>query len=347
MSRAFLKASSEFLSLDSAILTAVPISVSMWVKTDNGDADQEIWNLGAATDNSVGFGLSLEATGDVVKAYARSGAGSQSAQTLTSFSIASVWEHVGGEFASSTSRYAFLHGVRSPENIVSRTPTGLDTTGVGGRFRAGGSNFLNGSLVDVAVWNGLLTDAEWLMLAAGISPLKVRPDVLVMYLPLIGDENTELIGGTIWTVNGTPTKDTNPRLIRPSAQILQFPSVAGGAPVSSIMIPPFEASAEVLDGYVSSVEALQELVPTFGSSLEALVYIAALRQVPIGALQSIDSNKTMVLEALQDVLQTSTAPFEALTSITQSRQAVLEALQGLSQSRQLVIESPLTLLLIM
>ena len=229
MSRAFIRTSSEILTVEDPILTTLPICISCHFKTTYGLTDQELVSIGDSTTNDEAFALKFESTGDLVYASARHSGSTFSGKSDTSFSILNVWEHAGASFETSTSRYAIHQGVKGLEETNAAAVTGLDQAGIGARYRlSAGSNFFDGSLVDVAMWSAILTDAEWLALAAGVSPLLIRPEALVMYTPMIGAENTELIGGRIWAVTGTPTVDTNPRLIRPSAQILQFPSPPAG-----------------------------------------------------------------------------------------------------------------------
>lgn len=99
---------------------------------------------------------------------------------------ASTWHHGAGQFNSSTSRYAFLDGVKGMEGTSSKAfPTAMDETYIGvvnkdGTFSAP----MNGALAEVGVWNVALTDAEIASLATGMTPLMVRPDALVGYWPL-------------------------------------------------------------------------------------------------------------------------------------------------------------------
>jgi len=96
---------------------------------------------------------------------------------------------------------------------------------MGCHYYSGGNNeFSNMSGVDFAIWDIDLSAADFSILEAGVSPLLVRPQNLIRYIPAIR-ENQELINQTVITDIGAPGVSDNPRLIKPSAQILQFPSV--------------------------------------------------------------------------------------------------------------------------
>jgi len=85
-----------------------------------------------------------------------------------------------------------------------------------------------GSMAEAAIWDRILTQGEITALAAGYAPSNFPAD-LVLYHPLTREPEVELINGVCTTVN-TLTAEAHPRIIYPSAQILQFPpaAAAGG-----------------------------------------------------------------------------------------------------------------------
>lgn len=154
----------------------------------------------------------------VVNGTAISNGGSLSWSTGT-------WYSLVGVFASSTSRTVYLDGVAATTNTTSATPTGTTTFSVGGR--AGVLPF-SGSLADVALWNVALSADDINALAAGVSPLLIRPDALVHYLPLLDSGTLDLMAPAA-TVTGTLTKDNDhPRVILPRQRSLIIPKGAGG-----------------------------------------------------------------------------------------------------------------------
>lgn len=167
--------------------------------------------------------------GDPIRASVAAAGSFGEAATTTGYS-ANAWQHACGVFTSATSRAAFLNGGGKGTNAISRAPSGLSRTMVG-RYNAGASNvYADAAIAEAAIWDTDLTDAEVAILATGVSPLFVRPQNLVFYAPLSGSNATEtdIIGGASITWVNTPTKAEHPRIIRPSAKILTFPSAGGG-----------------------------------------------------------------------------------------------------------------------
>lgn len=88
-----------------------------------------------------------------------------------------------------------------------------------------GAAFMDGQIAEPVFWNRVLTDAEFVALSKGVSPLNL-PQGLLFHPPLIRDPD-DVVGGVTGTVTGA-TVTSHPRIIRPSRQILQFPPVAAG-----------------------------------------------------------------------------------------------------------------------
>jgi hypothetical protein len=82
----------------------------------------------------------------------------------------------------------------------------------------GGSNVgIAGNIAHPAIWNVALTDAEVAMLASGLSPLRVRPQSLIFYLPTLGRDSPEIdiIGAQTFTVHGATASSNEPPFIWP------------------------------------------------------------------------------------------------------------------------------------
>lgn len=163
--------------------------------------------------------------GDPIRASVAAAGSFGEAATTTGYS-ANAWQHACGVYTSATSRAAFLNGGGKGTNATNRAPSGLSRTMVG-RYNTGASNvYSDAAIAEAAIWDTDLTDAEVAILATGVSPLFVRPQNLVFYAPLSGSNGTEidLIGGASVTWVNSPVKAEHPRIIRPSAKVLTFPS---------------------------------------------------------------------------------------------------------------------------
>ncbi len=120
--------------------------------------------------------------------------------------------------------------------IVSATDLDLSAATGLGRWQGDGFYF-DGVISEFALWTGaVLSGAEATMLEK-FSPLKVRPDALAIYAPLVRGLQ-DIVGGFTLVNNNSATVSAHPPVIRPSAQILQFPPAAAGA----IALPGFHGA---------------------------------------------------------------------------------------------------------
>lgn len=213
MARAFASASSEGLYVNSVPLSGVPLSMAGWfnvVDATNAHAivalvDQSVYNNYFA----------LIAYNDLLRLSRRDSDDNESSETTANTSD-NTWHHGLAVAGTTTSGIIYLDGANSVENTVEVIPTGLDRVSVGWMGDSTPGDYANGSLAEIAIWNAALTAAEAATLAAGYSPLLVRPQSLVFYLPLIRDDDQDLIGGLSMTELVTPTVGAHPRIIYPT-----------------------------------------------------------------------------------------------------------------------------------
>ena len=86
------------------------------------------------------------------------------------------------------------------------------------------------------MWNVALTDADAAALAAGLSPLLVRPDALLVYAPLVRGHQDRAGGVSLSETASAPTvADHPPGLIYPSG--LWTPPVAAVAAPAGTILP--------------------------------------------------------------------------------------------------------------
>ena len=113
-------------------------------------------------------------------------------------------------------------------------------------------------LANMMFWNADLSVDEWKALGEGYSPLLIRPASQLFFCPINGNlsPEPELIAGLSGTITGTPAKTSPPRLILPSAQILQFPqAAAGGVPITGISSA--SAAGSVAQSHLLSVSGVE------------------------------------------------------------------------------------------
>lgn len=94
-----------------------------------------------------------------------------------------------------------------------------DSDGIGGHNGTGiaTDQQWDGYIGEVAVWAGDIGAAGFASLAKGFSPLLIRPELLVFYMPLIrGTTERDLISGRTGTILGTIGTTAHPRVFYPA-----------------------------------------------------------------------------------------------------------------------------------
>lgn len=227
MSRLFDDASSQYLEIDSAVLTAAPITVACWANTDSLTPNQVLFNLVNKDSPSKAFRTYIRNSTGRIRAVTLGPEGIDYAQTSAGLSV-DTWHHCCGIYAASDDRRAFLDGGSKGTDVTSITPTGVNRTSLGREGDPSPTWYLSGKLAEAAIWNVALTDAEVLILSKGYSPLFVHPQNLVAYWPLVRDPDNDIVGGFNMTAFNTPTVADHPRIIYP--QEIAVPAIAAAAP---------------------------------------------------------------------------------------------------------------------
>ena len=235
--RDFNDATPDFLQTDTAVVTSYPFTVAGWFNSNDNTVNQVIWGM---VDKDVGSVRELlyyggDVVGDPIRAQTDSG-GTAIASTSTSPSL-NVWNHACGVWAGNQDRRVYLNGAGKGTNVADSKSIGaVDRTAIGGSRDSTPSAHFSGLLAEIAVWNVALTDAEVLILAAGYSPLFVRPQNLVSYWPVIGrtSPEIELIGGVNLTVT-TAVVGAHPAVLYPTQPISGF-AAAAAPPARDLMI---------------------------------------------------------------------------------------------------------------
>lgn len=242
MARDFITASSQRLDFVSgAITSGVPFSMGGWFMLDSitPGSDLGVMGVGNLALNNDYFLLQFVDADDNLYATIRTNAGGLSHAISSSSVTATTWHHGLAVYASTTSRQVYLDGVAGTENTDTKDP-GLDTFVIGaGRRQSGFISHFNGQIAEAGMWSVALSSADAAQLAAGVSPLMVRPDALLAYWPLHGRTSPEIDvkGGNNLTLTNTPATANHSPIIKRSTQGLQFPPVAvapGGRIMSSL-----------------------------------------------------------------------------------------------------------------
>lgn len=230
MARFFDDGSSESLTVNSTPVTATPLTLSCWINPDDlGD----IFEMGmtvidaSASYSFFGIGIHGWEAGNPVVFTADGDEGADNLLTSTGIGATNVWHHACGVSAAIDDRRVYLDGGGKNTSAVTMTPSGLDRISIGAAEGGGTASVFSGAVAEVSAWNVALTDAEVAVLGAGYSPLFIRPQSLVLYAPLIRDEDYDRVGGLSFTANNTPTIAPHPPVIYPAPVMVPSIGEAG------------------------------------------------------------------------------------------------------------------------
>lgn len=208
-------------------------TVSAWYRPTTLNAGTVLGIGSSGTSQYVALGMAATGNGFLEV----NGGGTADAFATGNFTDA-VWHHLGGVSVSNTSRTFYADGVAGTTNTTAITPSGgfRDRVTIGA-LRSNGSliSTAQGDIAECAIWSVDLSAAEIAALAAGFSPLLIRPAALVFYAPLIG--------------RGDPEQDTRGSLALPygagaaAPTVVPHPRVLGtgrppsfGTPTTSITV---------------------------------------------------------------------------------------------------------------
>jgi hypothetical protein len=220
-------------------VTGMPLTLSGWIKINNFGADDHNVLALSTASNLTSYGIVMRTAGTARARQSNQSGIAMAATTSTSITSTGVWVHVAGVFASAIDRAVYLNGGGKGTNTTDPggSSTALNTTSFGARaVNNTFDQFVNGYLKDLAVWNAALTDNEVAALSNGVSPLHVRSNALVEYIPIVGRGNMEMgeIQHTPFVVRGSLGSTDSPmQLSRPSGSRIYSFAPAGAPPPPS------------------------------------------------------------------------------------------------------------------
>lgn len=190
-------------------ISAYPFTMACWVRSTSATAAQIAMALQDKDTGNNYHQLAIrgDVGGDLVECISRNTTQVQ-AQTSSGYT-ANVWHHIAGVWSASNARAAFIDGGSKGTNTSNVTFASQDSVSVGHAGDSTPGNNIIGQVAEAGIWNVALTDNEIAMLAAGVSPLHVRPSGLVRYWPLLayaGDAPDYSGHGGTLTAAGTPAE---------------------------------------------------------------------------------------------------------------------------------------------
>lgn len=220
MARLFVAAGSdEFLEDNTAILIAPPFTVVAWAKAASLAGPATIFNLADLSEVDQIWQLTINGS-NIGRWRSKSGGGSGVAQSA--LITVDVWQHSTGIEISNVSRSCFLDGANKGTNASDEAPITIDRTSIGRTGDSSPTDYWDGDIGHVAVYDVELSDDEVATLAAGFNPRRVHIDNLIGYFPINGQSpEYNVIGtGVNLTVNGTPLVSEEP----PIRNFIQAPA---------------------------------------------------------------------------------------------------------------------------
>jgi hypothetical protein len=194
----------------------VPMSISCIMRSDPTDTSLYAIVNKAATEE--GWRFSIYGTNELGFFHYFSGAdGYWEATATTATALLQVGVTYDGSSASNDAKL-YADGVSLTVSKPLGSPTGTRQSDAAQSLIVGGGVDVDfdGVIAEVGVWNAILTADEMASLGKRFSPLLVRPQDLVLYAPLLGNNSPEpdLINGAAGTVTGT-TKVSHTRIYMP------------------------------------------------------------------------------------------------------------------------------------
>ena len=179
----FLAASTEYLYVNSAAVSAYPCTLTcIFNPNDITTGSTLVW-VGDKDVSNDGFGISHSGDigNDPIRAYSYHD--SFVTSTVDGF-VADTWQFAAGRFLSNASRQAFLATLGSDVSAgtaetTDLTPGTWDRTAIGCLARSAPTGYEEGGIARVAIYNVGLYTIELNALAHGWSPRLVRPSALV------------------------------------------------------------------------------------------------------------------------------------------------------------------------
>ena len=212
MAYLFNDATPDYWQVNTAVLTAVPISMVAWYNINDLGVDHcLVCILWSAGDQDYFMLRVRSLASQEVEAQTRRD--TQANANSTTGTTINTWHHAAGVWDASDSRAAFIDGGSKGTNGTDVSPATLNRTNIGTLNRNSGPiNNVSGLVAEVAIWNIALTDEEVAVLAAGYSPLFVHPQNLILYSPMIRSIQ-DRIGAVGMTSSGSPTVADHPPII--------------------------------------------------------------------------------------------------------------------------------------
>lgn len=194
-----------------------------------------------------------------------------------------------------------------------------------GSLRAGA----NSKLAHFAYWNGTtLNTSQILALASGVSPLAIRPDSLVSYLPLDGVNNPEedIVAGISGTVTGTGFGASEP----PAITVQQYYQrlIDAMLTLQVIISGAISAWQGANNSAISASEAITAALVAYQRTNFVTLSISELMAAAIAAYQQVDNSAI----SLTQIMAAAIAAYQDFDAASVSISEIIIAALSAAQS---------------
>lgn len=222
MAYEFNKSNSESFTLANALVTGTPSTfATRCYSYTPGSGNQGLISVGHTSTPNRFLSVFIGSGAGNVFVRHRNGATTGQAWTSTPLSGSfpdPAWYHVCAVFASDSSRTVYINGGSSGSDATAVPAFTPNVTGFGCLEYVVTTDYLDGGMADVAIYNAALTAPEVASLAAKVSPRMVRPGSLVAYYPMVGHPRQPWVGDQFLTGAFVPAQiKPHPRIIGPAA----------------------------------------------------------------------------------------------------------------------------------
>lgn len=228
MARLFTAASSQYFSAATTPITSGVLTMAGWFKPSSLAANGVILGLADSGSSSNLMEIYFDKDNATLQCFIDDGSSAQAGAAVSSITSTSTWYHVCGRRPLTSSLDAAVNGTFGTQLTGLAVAPTVNAIYMGVQRISGAlSGYLDGALAEVGLWNAALTNDEVASLAAGYSPLFVRPQSLVAYWPLNARATNEedWVGGYALTNNNGATSTFHPRVIYPRGmQLVAFPA---------------------------------------------------------------------------------------------------------------------------
>lgn len=241
MARSFVAASSQYLQINTPVLTAFPFAMAGWGNPTNVNNSYVLCSVCRSNYSNYQSWIAFAGgtAGDPIQAASHNyGSSPVIIVSTTSGFTANTWTHAAGLFSQSDKRAYINGGGKGVDTTAGPPASNHDRTAIGALRDFTPDGYFDGMIAevgywDLSVWPGA-TDSDKLdefekivpALAAGYSPL-FFPLGLVAYYPLIGRTSPEIdvIGGYAMTVSGATVAEHS-QMLYPGLASLGIPVTA-------------------------------------------------------------------------------------------------------------------------